>query len=376
MTSNVYDYLTAAFIVGSLFIAAVIVIPNIGYVNLLSVDQQQLRNVGLEVLKSMLFEEGSPEDWGTLSEFDQSEVKKFGLASSSTSLYVLDSDKVDRIVQDNPLGFLEYNRIRELLKLDGYGFNLRIRPPFNATIKDLTQQTELHFEITVEDYTRRPIPNAVVKALIIYSYRVGGSDESYAIDVIEIQEITNEIGKCTIKKRLTGQISDFLTSFITTVGDVATVIAVYRGGTPPQQIADVNIIGDQATLTFKESEQPRDARWVCDIAMLNPEGATIIYKGNKQSDTLNYGSLRVWNKTFQGLSCSNPVLLVFNICAVEKPGGRKGILVVGPYPTYTGNRVIQYGENPKGSVTVINLQRTVCIRNLAYIFEIELWKRI
>ena len=371
MASNVFDYMAAAFIVGSLFVAAVIVIPRIGYANIQSVDQQQLRNVGLEVLKSMLFEKGSPKNWGTLDEFNQSQVTRFGLASSSTPLYVLDPDKVYRLVEDNPLGFLDYNTIRQLMKLDGYGFNLRIRPPFNVTIEDLSQQMALHYEVTVKDYATRPIPNAIVKAYIIYSYIVDLKKDLNAMDYFEIQETTNEIGKCTIEKTLPDWISDFFTAFITTAGDVATFIAVFGGQTPREHVVDVSIVGDQVTLTRpKKSKTPRGRMWVANVLALNLYGTIDMYNGNKHDDMLNHGKHREWTKSFPGLNYGNPLLLVFNIVSESRAE-----LVFGPFPTYTGYRVIEYGESPQGPVTVTNLQRTVSIGDMTYIFELTLWKR-
>jgi len=371
MASNVFDYLTAAFIVGALFIAAVIGIPRIGYANIQSVDQQQLRNVGLEALKSMLFEKGSPENWGTLDEFNQSQVEKFGLASSSTSLYVLDSDKVYRLVQDNPLGFLEYDTIRQLMNFGGYGFNIRIRPPFNVTIEDLSQQMALHYEVTVKDYATRPIPNAIIKAYIIYSYVVDPKKDLYSMDYFEIHETTNEVGECIIEKTLPDGISDFFTAFITAVGDVATFIAVFGGQTPREHIVDVNIVGDQVTLTRpKKSKTPRGRMWVSNVLALNLYGTIDMYKGDKHDDMLNHGKHREWTKSFSGLSDNNPLLLVFNIVSESRAD-----LVFGPFPTYTGYRIIEYGESPHGQVTVTNLQRTVSIGDMTYIFELTLWKR-
>ena len=122
-------------ITGIIAVSAIVVIPNISYVNLLYVDQQQLRNIALDTLKAMLLDAGYPANWGTTGDFDPD---RFGLAlAGSSSFYVLDSDKVQRLVVGNPTGVIEYEDIRTKLELQGYGFNFRIIPPFKVIVNDI-----------------------------------------------------------------------------------------------------------------------------------------------------------------------------------------------------------------------------------------------
>jgi len=115
----------------------VVVVPNLSYVNLLYVDQQQLRNMALETMKAILLQTGFPTNWGSEDPFNQDNVSRFGLAyAESSSSYVLDSDKVQRLVVDNPVGYVEYDKMRELLGLEGYEFSISILPPFNVTIEE------------------------------------------------------------------------------------------------------------------------------------------------------------------------------------------------------------------------------------------------
>lgn len=165
MIGTVYDYLAATIIVGSIFVAAVVVVPNASYMNLLYVDHQQLRNVALETLKTMLLDAGYPENWGSQTPFDQNSVQRFGLAHSGTSsFYVLDSEKVQRLVASNPAGHIDYEVIREKLGLQDYGFCIKIFPLFNVTVDDLSEGSELLFDINVRFNDGRAIPNAAVDA--------------------------------------------------------------------------------------------------------------------------------------------------------------------------------------------------------------------
>ena len=101
MIGTVYDYLMAIVIVGVIFVAAVVVVPNASNMNLLYVDQQQLRNVALEALKAMLLDTGYPVNWGSQDPFDQNSIQRFGLAYSGTSsFYVLDPEKAQRLAID------------------------------------------------------------------------------------------------------------------------------------------------------------------------------------------------------------------------------------------------------------------------------------
>ena len=54
MSGEAYDYLMGLVIMGMIFVSAALVVPNLSYVNLLYVDQQQLRNVAQETLKIII----------------------------------------------------------------------------------------------------------------------------------------------------------------------------------------------------------------------------------------------------------------------------------------------------------------------------------
>jgi len=387
MAGGLYDHLLAVVLVGALFAAAVGALPNVGYVSLLSVDQQQLRNVALSALNTMLLDSGYPINWGSGVGFNPASVVRFGLASSNDSqMYVLDMDKVMHLVEKdefgrpNPMGYLPPDTVRQLLGLQNYGFTLKILAPFNVTVRDLVPQgdlTQINYEATVKFNNGKPIPNAVVNALIFYSIKTGGGrqTEKYSLGNIKQANTTNALGKCTIVKSLSGEISDVLTILEVTVGDIHTVTSVYRRGSPPDDIAIINIVGDDIILTTPPAK-PRDNRWILSIDAYTDDAIVHLYNGT-QDDRINWGEFTQWLKNFPGLKYMNPVILIINFRAVEKQEGRRSILVIGTYPNYLGSRVLSYGTSegqPKGTAGV-SLQRVVSIAGMTYYVEFTLWKQ-
>lgn len=386
MTGTLYDHLTAVIIIGALFVAAVIAVPTLSYVNLLYVDQQQLRNVALETLKTMLLDTGYPLNWGS-DNFNQSDLERFGLAlSESSSSYVLDPDKVQRLVENNSLGWLEYETVRQLLGLEGYGFSISILPPFNVTMKEITSPDPKNqeFEVTVKFNDEKPIPNAVVEAHVVYSYLVDPGeteyDNKYAIHYTQGKEITNELGKCNVQTQIDDPLGRVQPNFViiikTTVADITTITMMYQEGSPPDDIAEIEIVGDDMNLSRPEKYDPNAAIWICDVAMITEDGLIHLYNGTKD-DKLNYGSKDLWGKTFNGLKSMNPVFMVFDFNTVEKKGGRSSTLLVGPYPNHMGSRVTHYGDaRQSSSGGIVKLQRAINISGMTYIVELVLWKEM
>ena len=257
------DHLVAFLVLGGLFVAGVVVVPNVVYVGLLGVDEQQLRNVAGGVLKTVLLDGGYPVGWGSGSYFDASGVKRFGLAlAGSDSLYVLDSDKVERLIVGNPIGFLEYGKVKELLGLKGYGFSIKIAAPFKVGVNALSSNSPftVRYEVSVGLSNGKPVPNALVKAIVVYSKYVGGSgeEERYSICFFIVKGTTNELGKSVIECKIGGAYSDIIALFKVTVSNVATIVS-YRTSPWPSDIATINLVGDDVILTHPKSD-PNDNR--------------------------------------------------------------------------------------------------------------------
>jgi len=387
MTGTLYDHLTAVIIIGTLFVVAVVAVPTISYVNLLYVDQQQLRNVALGALKTMLLDAGYPTDWGSYQVFSNSTVERFGLAlDDSSSFYVLDPDKVSRLLIDNPAGFVGYETIRDRLGLQDYGFNLRILPPFNVTINDgrpvdlASMRSGVQVLVTYNN-DGRPIPNAGVKAKILYTKSKDASQFYWATPV---SNTTNALGRCKIKdSSLPADVQDFVLVLTVTVADLATVSATYMAGFH-QQTAAASIIGDTVKLWIPEdaipSEQPRGKRLIMSVTSVTEDEVSIIHEGgNEQEDKMNWGQGSPYsdiNYTFPGMCYEESLFLIFTIrVSIGKEGGLALVLFLGPRPNWLGARVQAFGDTTGAtSASAVKVQRTVIISGMTYIVELTLWK--
>lgn len=377
MVAPVFEHITALIVVGMLFVSAVIAVPAISYMNLLYVDQQQFRNMALEALNSMIFSMGYPSDWGSSNPFNESNVAKFGLAlSDSSSFYVLDPDKVQRLDVDNPSGSLDYETVRTLLGLQDYGFNINIIPPFNVTAIQKSGNPGLLYEVNVTFNDGRPIPSAHVEASITY---VEGKSGYFTT---ETENSTNWLGQCTIGKELPSGVTDYVIVLKTTVANLATVTSTYMEGFGHQHTTNASIVGDSIMLSIPEGpgweKGSAGKRWVESIVAVSADGTWHIYDGNKLDDPIVWSDSQngwAWSRVFSGLSYLNPLFIIFNLSV---PNPRQLILFVGPYMTAHGSRIFNFGScsarSPSGEV--LRLSRSVEISGMTYIFELLIWKEV
>jgi len=384
MAGVLYDYLIGIVIMGIIFISAVFVVPQISYVNLLHLDQQQLRNIASETLKAILLQAGYPEDWGAADPFDQDDILRFGLAApNSSSFYVLDPDKVQRLVEDNPLGTVEYEKMRELLNLGGYGFSLSIVPPFNVTVdvdefENGDDDAEIELEVHVSSRNGMPISNAIVESTIIYSTEK--SDNTSLYFIID-RYLTDSLGKCEIEKHINSpdgeKFSDIIVIFKITVADLSTLLVTYQT-TPPNNIANISIVEDDVILTSDQIPTPHGARWIDNIIIFDSNSFSYLYNGTRDpvKDKLTYGQgFRVWNHTFPGLKKSNPAFLLFSFWVPVGQGqGRRTVLIAGPSPNWLGSRVLHFGDFPTSTSSSVKIERNVVISEMTYVAELTMWK--
>ncbi len=388
MVGELYDYVVAMVITGIIAVSAIVVVPNIAYVNLLSVSQQQLRNIALDTLKTMLLDAGYPRDWGSRQDFSNSTVERFGLAlARSSSFYVLDPDKVSRLVLDNPAGHLGYDTIRDKLKLQGYGFNLRIIAPFNVTVNDgrpvelATMRSGVQVVVTYNDGS--PIPKATVAAKLLYTK---AKDVTQFYWSTPLRNTTDALGRCTIRNAdpdfQSADILDFILTLTVTVAGVASISATYMSGFH-QQTASASIVGDTVTLWIPEdaipSEQPRGVRRIMSVVAVTESGAYTIYTGgNSPDDSMTWGEgYSYWVRLFEGLSYEEPLFLIFSIrVSVGKEGGLCLVLFLALRPNWMGARVQAFGDARGfgGASSAVRVQRDVVISGASYVAELTLWK--
>jgi len=372
-------------ITGIIAVSAIIVIPNLSYVNLLYVDQQQLRNIALDTMKVMLLDAGYPANWGSTYDFDSDQVERFGLAlAGSSSFYVLDPDKVQRLVVGNPAGFIEYEDICTELELQGYGFNFQIVPPFKVIVNDedfdddsdpiTLEELFEGVEVLVTFNDGSPIPKASVEATLLYVY------DKDSLSTVKASNSTNALGKCIIKPDIPqdpDDITDFVMVFKVTVAGVTTVTSSYMEGFGQQHVMNASMIGENITMAIPEGpgweKGSSGTRWVKSVVVVNEYGFWNIYNGTKEDDKITWGGANWgWTKLFSGLSSYNPLFIIFNL---NVPNPRRFIFLLGPDPNWKGSRVEAYGD-PSGAVasSAVKVQRDVIISGMTYIAELTLWK--
>ncbi len=383
MAGEVVDYMIGILVVSMIFVSAVLVVPNMSYVNLLYVDQQQLRNVALDAMKTMLFEPGYPGDWGSTLNSPE-DLQRFGLASQEMeSFYMLDPNKIKRLNEkhQNPYwNCLEYDRVRDLLGLESYGFSLSILPPFNVTISDQyfdTEQPSVSFKVKVLRHDGRPVANAAVDTTIICSTQDGITTSPTTTT------FTDLLGTCEVYKTWEpdGNIKDLVAVLKVSVADIATVIDIYQR----ENVAEIIKIGytpdENVTLSIPEEEypfdQPNEANWVSNVAgYYGPGDVDDLYSGGKVStDGITWGEgYKSWSRNIPGIQSSDPSLVILVVSCVPKgEGGRTPLLIVDPGPNYIEPEGFHFGGTPPQG-TAVSVWRNVVVSGTTYLVEMTLWK--
>jgi hypothetical protein len=385
MVNAVYDHIIAILVVGAIFVGAVVALPAMSAINIQAVDQQQLRNIALNIFNAMLLDTGNPSNWGSIRNFQKNgpHIQRFGLASAQdSSFYVLDPDKVQRLVVGNPLNYCDYNRVRELLGLQNYGFRLRIIPPFNVTfLSHSVTWDSLHYEARVSYLDGGPIPNAKSYATVVYTkgnnYFNISQSGPVETDAMGICQDTIPLG--------VAQPDYYMVTLRVTVADVATLI-VTSGKTFNNTIARINIVYDTIVLTsWKDPPDynvpPNENVWILNIVAFGSRGSLwYLFEGdrggNDNSFNTGTGPFERWSKPFDGLHDFQPVVLIFNFWAVDPVTGkgRQQVLISMAYPNLLSTSIFDYGGSPKSSGSSVKIQRSVVISSMTYTAELLLWK--
>jgi len=366
-------------------------VPSLSYVNLLYLEQQQLQNVALSVMKTVLFDEGYPANWGLmhgLNQFNPSDVKRFGLSLlSDPSLYVLDPDKVQRLAY-NPMGNFSYSQVRDLLGLAGYEFSFVLRPQFDvdADVTIPRSKDSISFSVNVSRYGGQPIPNAIVAATIVYALEIKRDDVSYGAVNME-KRYTDSLGRCSGTQSISAppesEITDVAVIFKVTVADRMTMVISKQSRPNPDDVAKIAIVGDNIIAKIDESlPGSKDARWVCSVAMYNFETSIGLYNRTEEGwgkPDLKKGGNTTWSLPIPGLSFTEPSILIFTIRTVPEdklPGQphRTIVLLIGPFTLWSQGGVIAMNSGPATSGASVSVERDVIIAGMAYIAELRLWK--
>ena len=385
MVGEAYDHMMALVVLGAIFISSVVVVPSLSYVNLLYLDQQQLQNTALSVMKAILFDEGYPANWGSMhgiNLFNENDVKRFGLASlNDPSLYLLDPDKVQRLAF-NPMGSMSYSKARDLLGLTGYDFSIVLRPQFDvdADVTISSDKKSINFNVNVSRYGGQPIPNAVVHATIVYSLKASG--DAFGNGAVNMERTTDALGKCSGTQSISGppgsEITDVAVIFRVTVADRMTMVVSKQSRPNPDDAAKIAIVGDSIIGRIDESlPGSMDARWICSVMMYNFETSISLF--NRTAPPWGEADLKkgdnMWNMTIPGLSLTEPSILILTIrTESEDQGGRTIVLLIGPFTMWNQGGVIEMSSGPVSSGASVTIDRDVIIAGMAYIAELRLWK--
>lgn len=388
MVGELYDYVVSIVVVGIIFVSGVLAVPAISYVNLLYVDEQQLRNTALNVLNAILLGSGSPSDWGSAFPFYQNNVNAFGLAySEESSLYVLDMDKVQRLDKDSP-GYIEYLRARDLLELKDYGFSLSIFRPFvvdwDLQINNASNYVFFAVNVT-RSVDRRPIPNAQVSVTILCTARHPDKVEEPLVNVTSPETLfTDALGRCEGNQTMQIPSGYILQTAIAimkiTVAGISTMVVAQQDQWA-QDVMKINTFGDTVILSFRgELTNTSAVRRILNFMAYNYDDTlTEIYGGGDGNDdkiTEGYGYV-YWNNTFPGLKAMEPALLLFLVSVPlgAGGGGRRPVIVVGPFSLWESSKIFSFGPDSEQSSNVaLKLRRYVVFSGMEFIAELTLWK--
>jgi hypothetical protein len=390
-----YDHIVAIVLVGAIFVGTVVAMPAaMSYNTFEAVDQQQLKNITLNTFNAMLLGTGSPSNWGSQFPFNQANVNGFGLSSSIPfSTYVLDSDKVQRIDPES-VGYINYSRTLELLKLQGYGFKFSLYRPFKVDSDiqwDETNLVSLSVNVTrTEDGT--PIPNAVVKANLIATATNMTDKYNPGLIASEISHstTTDVLGRAEISEQLTVPSGYTLDKAIAVMHIIVSGMDTMVLASKDRKATDclkISTFEDTVTLSFHDQEYynvtntPNGERKIKFMYGYDLESLMLLHTGGKgNDDVVTQGSgYDNWTMTFPGLSSIDPAMLVFivSVPVVDQGGqenGRQLVMLAGPYAFTSSNKIFQYGPgNPPGKV-LSTMRRLVLISGMTYVSELIVWK--
>jgi len=400
---QLYDYIIAVVATGVIVISSITAVTNFNFGKMLYNDEQQLIQVAMNILNTLLLDPGDPHDWGLRYSVDEenvrvflneSEIRRFGLAQSgSSTTYVLDPNKVSWLVGDTPYGeglqLISYERVRDLLGLQGYGFSIRIISPLVVSVSGLEEKlndalngesTDISFSVSVKRYSDlSSVPNAKVTVTILYSKKERDTFLTYPI---QASNFTDKFGECHISGLTVEAPISFIVAILQVNAANLSSVSTFYAGAPPGYAAGINILQEYLILTHpKKIGNPNEARFIQNICLLKKSGKlVVVYNSTGSNDILNWGSLDNWVRLVEGLSDNDVSLIIVTISAhpPEPPGAggrRQGVLVVGPYPACFGSRVISYGGVMQQSASV-KVSRIVEIGGMLYIFELTVWKEL
>jgi hypothetical protein len=349
-----------------------------------AIDQQQLRNTGLNVLNSILLGVGSPANWGSAP---STAVEEFGLARSSPfSKYILDTDKVQRIDPEGPWS-LTYEQVKDLLKLQGYEFNLTFYRPFTTIpLVDIDFDTNLtRFGVDVfRTQDGAPIPNAEINVTIFMSSLSG--EATYSIGPFT----TDTAGHWDYDMYFGSGVLTLIAIMQVTVGGMSTIVVSQDGYVDLSEFISIYTSGDIVRLMLRQDEMQREVgippstRYITNAwVYVNGERLNIFEGREKITWGEGYEFIEI---LFDGLSELDATAVIIRL-EINIPGsadidvpdfikekGRVPVYVVGALSFGNFDEILGFGYELPPESTIATIRRIVVVSDMTYIAELALWK--
>ena len=375
----------------AIFVGVVVAVPaSMSFTTSQAIDQQQLRNTALNVFNAMLQGTGSPLNWGSQYPFDQNSVRTFGLASSSPfSGYILDSNKVQRIDPTIP-GSMNYSYVRNLLGLQGYGFQFSLFRPFKVAWdiqwNDQTNDVALRVNVSrTEDGA--PIPNAVVKANILATSTNPNKKDDPKLIVSQIYHtaFTDLLGQAEIDERLvidSGYTLEKAIAFLHVVVAGMDTMVIASRDSNAQDCLKISTYDETISLTFFDQEYynasntPNGERKIESVWGYDFESLMLLHQGDSHDVVTQGSGYDSWSRDFPGINSINPSMLIFVISVPlgVGQGGRQLVIIAGPFSFDSSNRIFQFGPETLTGNVLTTTRRLVVISGMTYVSELIFWK--
>ncbi len=397
------DYLMAGILIISLiFFSLNLIIPTV-HVSLQHIHEQQLQPFTERVFDKILLSTGLPGNWGSDFTVDENSLEGFGLSSNLelgnlTEFYLLDADKVQRIVNEvDNLYYIPTSTISSLLGLTfqddsgnehlKYGFRLRIVPALNITITVLgTYQIKgvekpCYFNVTVKNYEGKPAPNADVTGIYLVGFaKKQGQDESADYFSGVLTNKTDWRGMCTLNfHEIIDEINIKAPGQFKKVGIYLLIYADYFGlksfstWYQADDVLDALVIGDKLVITFPvEKVLPNSARFLKGAIGIRDKAPYVtVIPMDEDKIIINKGGKNYYVYNLTRLDPSINTIAIMASVAVGQGQGRIYRFIASPYP-----RTVDYisTSTPSTGMKIAVLKRIVRIGEFTYYSELSLWR--
>ncbi len=332
----------------------------------------------------MLLGVGSPSNWGS---DPSTAVEEFGLARSSPfSKYILDTDKVQRIDPEGPWS-LTNEQVKDLLKLQGYGFNLTLYRPFTTIpLVDIDFDTNVtRFAVDVfRTQDGAPIPNAEVNVTIFMSSLNG--EATYNIGPF----MTDAAGHWDYDMYFGSGVLTLIAIMQITAGGMSTIVVGQDGYIDLSEFISIYTSGDTVRLSIRQDEMqqevgiPPASRYITNAwVYVNGERVNIFEGYDKITWGVGYEYIDV---TFDGLSELDATAVIIrleivipNSADIDVPDflkekGRVPVYIVGALSFGNFDEILGFGYEMPPESTIATIRRIVVISDMTYIVELALWK--